>query len=135
LPSNERSPGPAHPTQSPEQGSGCRCLPNFLQIASFPRAQLMPCLPQSSLGIIVSLGAFRGARQQPVEQSFLILCSRAAHKPRHSPISDAARPPASALPLPPLFSSRLFHRARPTPVRDVESRRPPRQVPRYTVRS
>src|ERR1039458_5915732 len=28
LPSNERSYGPAHDTQSPEQGGGCRCLPN-----------------------------------------------------------------------------------------------------------
>src|ERR1035437_3897955 len=46
LPSNERSYGPAHDTQSPEQGGGCRCLPNFLDRLWFSLHQLRFCPPK-----------------------------------------------------------------------------------------
>src|ERR1017187_1340906 len=46
LPSNERSYGPAHDTQSPEQGGGCRCLPNLLDRLWFSLHQLRFCPPK-----------------------------------------------------------------------------------------
>src|SRR5215472_3016118 len=134
LPSIARSRGPALKTQSPEQDGGCRCLPNFLQIDGFPPAQLMPCLSHSSLTVLLSFG-FSPAMQQPVEQSFHILRSRVAHRPRHSPKADAARPPACAPPLLPLFSSHSFPRVRTTAGRSVVSRCRVRTAPRYIVRS
>src|SRR5215471_7051617 len=61
--------------------------------------------------------------------------SRAAHRPRHSPKVDVARPPASALPLPRPSSSRSFPHARTAPAPNVVSRCRVQTVPRYTVRS
>src|ERR1035437_9040839 len=46
LPSNERSYGLAHDTQSPEQGGGCRCLPNHLDRLWFSLHQLRFCPPK-----------------------------------------------------------------------------------------
>src|SRR6516164_5487754 len=61
--------------------------------------------------------------------------SPAAHRPRQSPKVDAARPPASALPLPRLSSLRSFHHARTAAARIVVGRCRVQTVPRYSAHS
>src|SRR6516165_6791012 len=73
--------------------------------------------------------------RQPVVRSPSRRRSPAAHRPLHSPRVDAAKPPASALPLPRLSSLRSFHHARPAAARNVVSRCRVQTVPRYTAHS
>src|SRR5215470_7186762 len=73
--------------------------------------------------------------RQPVVRSLSRRRSPAAHKPRHSPKVDAARPPASVLPLPRLSSSRSFHHARTTAARNVAGRCRVQTVPKYSAHS
>jgi hypothetical protein len=49
---------PALTTQSPEQGGGCRCLPNLLDRIWFSLHQLRSCPPQQKrVAIVLSLSA------------------------------------------------------------------------------
>src|SRR3974377_1991333 len=70
---------------------------------------------------------------QPVVRSPSRKRSPAAHRPRHSPKVDAAKPPASALPLPRLSSSRSFPHARTAAARSFVGRCRVQTVPRYSA--
>src|SRR5437868_10639563 len=108
LPSNERSYGPAHDTQSPEQGGGCRCLPNLLDRLWFSLHQLRSCPPQQKrVAIVLWLSAsfpFPWPARLPLRSVPTSRCA-AARTLLHSPTAGAATPPASGPPLPPLSSS------------------------------
>src|SRR5215472_9278810 len=101
---------------------------NFLAIDGFSRFQLMA--PWTRLPLVISVSV-----TQPVVRSPSRKRSPAAHRPRHSPKVDAARPPASALPLPRLSSLRSFHHARTAAARSFVSRCRVQTVPRYSAHS
>src|SRR6516225_3004123 len=71
--------------------------------------------------------------QQPLVLSWLLRRGLAAHRPRHSPRADVARPPASALPLSPLVSSRSFRHARRAAAHSVVNRCRVRTAPKYSA--
>src|SRR6516225_9599552 len=136
---------PAIETQSPEQGGGCRRLPNFPDNPWFWRHQLMSAplvLPlRQSLRLVLSdsmacflVGLALAVRQPPPALSSRTCPGAAAHIPLHSPRGSAARRPASAPPLPPLSSSHSSHRARRAAAHTVVSLCPVRTAPRYSAR-
>src|ERR1700745_423936 len=114
--------------QSPEQGGGCHCRQTFLRsIDSRVFNSWLPG-PGSRLSCLF-------LSTQPVVRSPSRRRSPAAHRPRHSPKVDAVKPPASALPLPQLSSSRSFHHARTAAARNVVGRCRVQTVPKYSSHS
>src|SRR5215467_6485384 len=115
-------------SQSPEQGGGCHCRQTFWRLIDFRVFNLwLPGLGSRLSSLFPST--------QPVVRSPSRRRNPAAHRPPHSPKVDAAKPPASALPLPPLSSSRSFPHARTVAARSFVSRYRVQTVPRYTAHS
>src|ERR1700733_9325742 len=137
---------PALRTQSPEQGGGCRCLPNLPDSSWFSRYQLMSApgchLLQESLRLVplrcdgmLWLLLDLPVRQPPLGSS-LRRCPRVGvHTRLHSPRAGGATPPASAPPQPPLSSSHSSRHARRVAAHIVVSPSPVRMAVRYTARS
>jgi len=115
-------------TQSPEQGGGCHCLQTFWR--SIDSRVFHSWLPGPGSRLSCPFPS-----TQPVVRSPSRRRSPAAHRPRHSPKVDAARPPASALPLPRLSSLRSFPHARTAAARSFVSRCRVQTVPRYSAHS
>src|SRR5215469_3925205 len=101
---------------------------NFLAIDGFSRLQLITLWTR--LPLVMSVPS-----TQPVVRSPSRKHSPAAHTPRHSPKVDAAKPPASALPLPRLSSLRSFPHARTAAARNVVGRCRVQTVPKYSAHS
>src|ERR1035437_3062234 len=133
LPSNERSYGLAHDTQSPEQGGGCRCLPNHLDRLWFSLHQLRFCPPKPIAWN--RCGVFsppRPATRPP--PSAPPYHGAGGHTPLHPPRAGGATPPASGPPLPPLSSSHSSRHARRVAAHIVVGPCPVRTAPRCTAR-
>src|SRR5580765_605789 len=128
---------PALKTQSPEQGGGCRCLPNLLDRLWFSLHQLCSCPPQQIAWRLSS--RFRSRSPSPWRATLpprsapTSRCA-AARTPLHSPTAGAATPLASGPPLPPLSSSHSSHHARRAANHFVVGPCPVRTAPRYTAR-
>src|ERR1700734_3845116 len=138
LPSNERSYGPAHDTQSPEQGDGCRRLPNLLDRIWFSLHQLRSCPPQQiawrlspRLRLFFSFPCLARLPPRSVPTS---PCT-AARTPLPPPTAGVVRRPASGPLLPPLSSSHSSHHPRRAATHIVVSPCPVRTAPRYSARS
>src|SRR6202166_1897234 len=134
LPSNERSYGPAHDTQSPEQGGGCRCLPNLLNRIWFSLHQLWSCPPQQIAWRLSS--RFRSLSPSPwparlPPRSVPTSRCAAARTPPHSPTAGVVRRPASGPPLPPLSSSHSSHHAHRAATHIVVGPCPVQTAPKY----
>ena len=117
---------PASFTQSPEQGGGCRRLPNLLDRIWFSLHQLRSCPPQQIAWRLSS--RFRPLSSSPwparlPPRSVPTSRCAAARTPLHSPTAGAATPPASGPPLPLLASSHSSRPARTAAAR-VRSERP-----------
>jgi hypothetical protein len=102
---------PAIETQSPEQGAGCRCLPNLHDQLWFPHHQLLS-LPSetNAFNSPLAFDVFaspKPATQPPLALSPLTGLGAAAHTPLHSPTAGAGELPTSGPPLP-LLSSRIL---------------------------
>src|SRR5580692_11305588 len=138
LPSNERSYGPAHDTQSPEQGDGCRRLPNLLDRIWFSLHQLRSCPPKQIAWRLSSrlrpLSPSPWPARLPPRSVPTSRCA-AARTPLHSPTAGVVRRPASGPPLPPLSSSHSSHHARRAATHIVVSPCPVQTAPRYSARS
>src|SRR6266481_5841410 len=118
---------PTDNAQSPEQGGGCRCLPNFKDIWS-PPDQLMS-------GLFLPGGSWLYCFGLPAPGSLSAEPGVTAHIPRRSPTDGAVIPPAFA-PLPPRLASWHSSRlARTAVVRSGVSLCPARMDPGSSVRS
>src|ERR1035441_10046943 len=129
---------PALKTQSPEQGGGCRCLPNLLDRLWFSLHLLRSCPPKQIAWRLSS--RFRPLFPSPWPAKLpprSVPTSRcaAARTPLHSPTVGGATPPASGPPLPPLSSSHSSHHARRASTHIVVGPCPARTAPRCTARS
>ena len=133
-------------TQSPEQGGGCRCLPNLPDSSWFSRYQLMSApgchLLQESLRLVLpdSMAGFLfllvlAVRQPPLVSSLRTRTGVAVHTLLHSPRVGGATPPASAPPPLPLSSLHSSHRVRRAAAHTVVCPCPVRTAPGYTARS
>src|SRR5664279_4153898 len=117
-------------TQSPEQGGGCRCLPNLPDSSWF---SLSTCIcsrliPSAGIRLLLALAA----RQPPFLSWLRTFLGVAVHTPLHSPRGSAVRRRASGPPLPPLSSWHSSHPARITAARIAVNLCPVRTAPRYT---
>jgi|GraSoiStandDraft_32_1057276.scaffolds.fasta_scaffold124524_2 hypothetical protein len=132
LPSIARSYRPALKTQSPEQGGGCRCLPNLLDRHWFSLPQLRSC-PAKPNPLVC--GVFPPSPGRLPPRSVPISHCAAARTLLHSPRGSVVRRPASGPPLPPLSSSHSSRHARRAAVHTVVTPCPDRTAPRCTARS
>src|SRR4029077_16051818 len=126
---------PALKTQSPEQGGGCRGLPNLLERLCFSLHQLWPYPPQQIAWRLSS--RFRPLSPWPARlppRSAPTLGCAAAHSPLHPPRAGGAPRPASGPPLPPLSSSHSSHHARRAATHIGVGPCPVRTAPRCTAR-
>ena len=117
--------GPAGFAQLPEQGGGCRCLPNFEISIAFPHRQLLSAFCSITKMVLLRCTAM----PQLLALSSCTRYALRAHRPRRSPKADAARRPASALLLPRPVSSRFSRHVRRAAVRIVVSQCPVQTAP------
>src|SRR6266478_5910203 len=126
---------PALITQSPEQGGGCRCLPNLLDRLWFSLHQTL-ALPSTTnrVAIVLSLSASFPWPASLPPRSAPTSHNAAARTLLHSPRAGAVELPVSGPPLPPLSSSHSSRHARRAAAHTVVSPCPVRTAPRYTAR-
>src|SRR6266566_5564701 len=125
-------------TQSPEQGGGCRCLPNLQDRLWFPHAInscLLLCLRnQFNSSLTFAVFASSGPATQPRALSSLPCPGAAAHTPLHSPRAGAVTLPTCVPLLLPLSSLHSSHPARRAAARIVVNPCPVRMAPKYSAR-